>query len=956
MTRRLLAALLLSLAPLTLFAQIEVPSLRWRSIETEHFRLHYEPGLEDWARDVASRIESVRAAVVQRVDYANPRKIDIIIEDPLNVPNGNAWPSLMQPSMRFWATPPAPSSVLGGARGWGEILSVHEYAHLAHLTRPSREPFAWVVALLGGLPFGPLTFSPSWVTEGYATVIEGELTGEGRPNGVARPAILRQLALEGYLPAYGELGSTGRFNGGAMRYLVGSAYLDWLQQQRGDSALPQLWRRVTARESRDFEPAFLQTFGAPAAELYGRFSAELTRKAHEARARLEAAGLAQGALIQHWNWSVGAPAISPDGKHVALRRASPKDGARVLVLETAPSPMSEKDSSAVAKRLEKDPLDLPDYRPYPRALKRTATLSPSAGAAYDAPRWFADNRRLLVTRSVPRPDGRVRPDLFVWDSESGKISRVTKAAGIMLADPFPDGRRAAAISCGGGSCSLLLVDLEQKSSRVLAAGGVDRSFHGVRVSPDGRRIASARQRGAHWDVVVVDAASGEVQVVGPRDGATRHSATWAGDTALIVVSEAEGLPTLERITLDARPATVVVRTIAAASAPDVGPDGRIWWLDMHGRGYDLRANDASSRVAAMAPLDTALYPAVRRSSKRLARDFAVATLPDAKPYGLGPQSLSVIGGNTYGADGTAWSLGISTGDILSRGTLFAVAGRGDQGTWGGTRAALTWRGLRPALQLQGWNAAQRISRQGRLDTAALASLNLQSSGWLVAAEQERYGARGVSRLRLGYSATTVRHLPSAAEADRSMAFTQLSTAAAFTPSAALRVEASMATQLSQGSLDDEDWRRAVGEVSLSVSHLSGFGLGGRVRAGYADAATAPLEQFVIGGSPTLFVDAAVLDQRVVHPGLPVGVAGGRRFAILTAETPGPLRLYHDWISAGTDGYGVPIRVLGGEVKLDTPRLGVFRLPAGAVRLGLSHVLNGQVRNMTSAYASLILTP
>lgn len=949
-----LAALLVCASPLA--AQVEVPALKWRTIETRHFRLHYEPGLEAWTQDVARHLESIREAVAARVDYANPRKIDLIIEDPFNVPNGNAWPSLVQPAMRFWATPPAPSSVLGHSRGWGEILSVHEYAHLAHLTRPSRQPFAGLIAALGGLPVGPLVFSPAWVTEGYATVIEGELTGAGRPNGVARPAILRQLALEGYLPSYGDLNGTERFNGGSMRYLVGSAYLEWLQEQRGDSALPQLWRRMTARESRSFDEAFQETFGDPASVLYGRFAADLLAKSHEARKRMAAAGMAKGSLAQHWNWYVGPPAVSPDGKLIAVRRSSAEDGARLLILNRRETAGND-DSTKIAERLERDPLDLAPYRPYPRALKVEHKLAPTAGAAYDNPRWFRDGQRLLVTRSVPRADGRIRPDLFLWQPEFGSIRRVTKAAGIVVADPFPDGRRAAALTCGGGTCGLVIVDLADGSLRDLAAGEINRAYHGVRVSADGRRVATARQRGADWEIVVIDAERGSVQRVGPDDGATRHSPSWESDSTLIVVSEASGVPSLERIHLDQRPAVVVARTTGIATAPDVGPDGAVWWLDMHARGYDLRVTEAGTRVAALPPLDSALYPATRRVSRRLARDFAAQPLPEPRRYGIGPFSATVIGGNSAGADGYAWSMGVNAGDPLSRLGVFAVAGTGTHATWSGARGVLTWRGLPVDVQLQGWNAIQDVSDQGRLGGPGATPFDWQLSGWLVALHDEWHAAHGVSKLRVGYASATLELRETGGEFDRTTLFTEFSSQQLFTPTATTRLDALLAASLAQGSFGPTDFRRVQGEVALSFAHNSGAGLGGRIKAGYADSKNYITELFVIGGTPSLFLDPAVLDQRVAYPGLPIFGGGiGQRYAIISAETPGPLRLYHDWISAGVTGYGRPTRVLGGELRVDVPRISVFRLPAGAVRVGVSHALNGFARNATVAYGTVVFTP
>ena len=110
--RRLMAvaAAVLLVAPANVMAQGEVPSLRWRTITTEHFRIHFEPGLEAWSEQLASQIEGVRSAVAARVGYTPPRIIDVLVEDPLNQPNGSAWPSLTYPAMRFWATPPSPTS------------------------------------------------------------------------------------------------------------------------------------------------------------------------------------------------------------------------------------------------------------------------------------------------------------------------------------------------------------------------------------------------------------------------------------------------------------------------------------------------------------------------------------------------------------------------------------------------------------------------------------------------------------------------------------------------------------------------------------------------------------------------------------------------------------------------------------------------------------------------------
>jgi hypothetical protein len=953
-----LGAALLSLAigvrPLS--AQSEVPSLRWRTITTENFRIHYEPELRAWAEDVAVHIESVRTAVAARIGYTPPQVIDLIVEDPFNLPNGSAWPTLTTPAMRFWATPPAPTSVLGNSRGWGEVLAVHEYAHLAHLLRPSRAPFAPLRTLFSGLPFGPLVTVPGWVAEGYATLIEGELTGAGRPNGVARPALLRQLALEGALPTYGGLDATGGFNGGSMRYLVGSAYLEWLQEQRGDSALPQLWRRASARQKRDFPEAFRGIFGEDPAVMYGRFASEFTAKSHTARAALEAQPLAQGTLAQHWSWYVGAPAISPDGSRLAVRQSAPSAGTRVRVLSFESKPMKKADSLKAEKRWAKDPEDVRPISIFPKPYKQEAALGPVGGAGFDAPRWFADNERLLVVRAVPSRDGRVRPDLFVWNSKSGRVRRVTRGAGIALADPFPDGRQAAALTCGAGTCSIALVDLESGAVRTLAAGGLDRAYAGVRVSPNGRRIASAVQDGATWRTVVIDVATGSLQAVGQDDVASRYAPAWENDSSLVVVSEASGVAVLERVALGGLAPVVVARSTGAAGFPDVGPDGRTWWLDLHARGYDLRVTDAGAAHPLGAPLDTALYPAVQRRDTALAVTFAATEVPESKPYGIGPFGAAMIATTSTAADGDAFGIGVSAGDPLGRWNGQLLLGLADSSAWRGGRASLTWRGLRPGLQVQGWSAAHDPSTQQRLGGPGLASFDARYAGGLVATDYEWSGVRSSSRVR-ALGSTGVIENPSLGgpSITRTLYAATLESQVTFSPTPKRRVLASLQTHGSTGTTGGVAWDRVMAEAALGATRLDGLGVGVRGRVGETSADAPLWEQFTVGGTASAFVDAAVLGQRIEQPGLPFAARGGRRLAMLAAETTGPVRAYHEWIAAGDD-YGPWTRLIGLEIAMETPRLAVLRLPVGRVRTGISHVLNAPVANATVVYAALHLLP
>ena len=278
MAARILAWSLLLLSATSSLAQ--APHDDWQTLTTEHFRVHFTTDYEEWARHAAGKLEDVRAIVAPVIGYEPPEVTDVIVADPLAVPNGSAWPFLGSPRMVLWASPPGPGSVLSHQSDWAEIVAIHEDAHLVHLLRPTRNPLRAVGWYLLPIRLGPVSGAPRWAVEGYATVIEGQLTGKGRPHSDLRASILRKWAEEGRLPTYDRLASdSSTWLGQSMAYLVGSAYLEWLLEREGEESLKAVWARLTARRSRSFDEAFEGVYGDSPRRLYERFSAELTQRA-----------------------------------------------------------------------------------------------------------------------------------------------------------------------------------------------------------------------------------------------------------------------------------------------------------------------------------------------------------------------------------------------------------------------------------------------------------------------------------------------------------------------------------------------------------------------------------------------------------------------------------------------------------------------------------------------------
>src|SRR5690242_381392 len=237
------------------------PDARWRTIVTPHFRIHFPIEYEAWAERVASDIESIHSAVVTEVGFAPEKVTDVVIGNPIAEANGETLPLLDNPRIVLFSEPPRPQSQIGEFRNWIDLLVTHEMTHLVHLMRPSRNPSRRMLERVV-LPLNPITLAaPRWVLEGYATVVEGRLTGSGRPASSIRAAILRKWAESGRMPSYSQLNSSRTFLGMSMAYLAGSAYLEWLDARGGPDSLKHLWARLTARQKRSFDEAFIGVYG-----------------------------------------------------------------------------------------------------------------------------------------------------------------------------------------------------------------------------------------------------------------------------------------------------------------------------------------------------------------------------------------------------------------------------------------------------------------------------------------------------------------------------------------------------------------------------------------------------------------------------------------------------------------------------------------------------------------------
>lgn len=879
----------------------------WRTVRTEHYRVHYPAVAEPWSLSMAAQLEEIRARVAIEVGWAPDRVVDVIVRDPVSSANGSAWPFVGGPRLDLWVTPSGSGATSDDYRTWSESLMVHEDAHLVHLLRDSRNPLFRSIQPL--LTVAPTTLkAPRWVIEGYATVVEGRLTGLGRPHSDLRAVLLRELAADGRLPTYGELNGTERYRGGSFAYLVGSAYLEWLEARQEPGSLRRLWARLTARVNRSFDDSFTGVYGASPSELYARFCAELTHDALELQ-RLR--GPERGELWVHLPGHTGRPAVDADGARIAATRFEGDKPPALVVWAAAPDAKAlERAEERLAKVLEADPEDVapvpPPHPPREQLGKRRSLARPALEA-----RWLPGDGGLLLTVSTRDRTGRARPDLWVWDPDGGGTRRITRGADVRSADPAPDGTWAVAVRHAWGQSQLVRVDLDTGALEPLSSFAPDVVFDHPRLSPDGRRLAWQELRGHGWMAVIEDLEDGTRWTLGPDPAVRVSDLAWTRDgTALLAIRGAAG--ELEVATVWSAEGARGVHTSTGGRALSVEPLGdRALVRRADAAGVDLLSVELEPPGPAPEPADHAF---ITRGRAPTVPELTPAPLQPPRRYGLGRTEGRALLGGAFRPDAAHGSVGARFGDIVGRRDLLLQASWGGERAVTGGRAAVAVRALPVEIVASGFAASEgELERGGgALEARHRVAGSIVAGGGAVGgfADVPLADGEGLARVA-GHG----RLWAGVREGSRG----------------ALRGGVRASGRVS--AYDGATSMGGQGTASLGLGRRSGP----RVRYGMGvTTATDPLDQFALGGLATAIwpdgVDAFVAREGAFVPGVATGAIHQRA----ELAWSGPVELFavqhrmgpsFDRIDSWTS--------VGLEVSDAFDAQPFVRLPAGAASLGLA---------------------
>ncbi|HEY0134949.1 MAG TPA: hypothetical protein VGB85_12735, partial [Nannocystis sp.] len=244
----LLLALAFVLSPRTGAANSR--DLKWKTLQTEHFWIHYYAGSEHAAERAAMVLERAHARLSVGLGHSPRIRTHVVMNDATDAANGSAT-VFSFPRIDANITAPDSLSVLESYDDWLDALLTHEYTHIVHNDTIHGLPRV-INSILGfgvlGRVWPPNGLQPRWMIEGLATYEESRLTSQGRHRSTQFDMMLRMAILEQGFPTLDRVSAPATiFPHTTSVYLYGLHLVHYMGTRYGHDKLREFSHRYGGR-------------------------------------------------------------------------------------------------------------------------------------------------------------------------------------------------------------------------------------------------------------------------------------------------------------------------------------------------------------------------------------------------------------------------------------------------------------------------------------------------------------------------------------------------------------------------------------------------------------------------------------------------------------------------------------------------------------------------------------
>jgi len=565
------ACLLLLLGANPVGAQTKDLTKRWRTVQTEHFEVHYPEPLGLLARRVLEVAERANQRLVPLFGHQPKKRVQITLTDQSGSANASATP-LHYNQIRLFASAPDDLSVLGDFDDWMTELVTHEHTHIVHLDSIGGIPR--IINEIFGKVWAPNQLQPRWLTEGIATYYESALTSGGRLRSTQFEMYMRMAVLEDNILHFDTLNNrTDYWPQSNIWYLYGSRFVSWLVQKYGEGFIEDMaeWygsRAIPFSVNRMAKRLTGGTF----TELYAMWIDDMKVHYGEVARKVMKGGIVQGTRLTFEGQVVRGLRFADDHRLI------------YYVADGRSDPQIRRMDLADGNRLER--------------------LVRSAGQSY--PTVHPDGSYYFESADAYKTNIYFFFDLFRYEPRKpSKRVRLTHGLRARYPDISPDGERITYVRNSAGTQSLWIAGLEdiEGTQEVLVPSGRFEQVYTPRFSPDGTKIAySVWLEGGYRDIHVMDLKTREVTRV-TDDRAMDTGPAWAPDgSRLYFSSDRTGIANVYAWEPGTGRLLQVTNLVSGAYTPAPSPNGtRLAYIGYTSIGYDIFMMDLDPHLDRPAP-------------------------------------------------------------------------------------------------------------------------------------------------------------------------------------------------------------------------------------------------------------------------------------------------------------------------------------------------------------------
>jgi Tol biopolymer transport system component len=563
------------------------PSLKWKTISTEHFDVHYHEGAEWTAEQVAQIAEEIYPHITGLYNY-EPKRVNFVIKDTEDYANGAAY--FYDDKVEIWAT-----NLEFGMRGtteWLRNVVTHEYTHIvsiqAGMKMPLRIPALYFQAIsfeeekrpdvLTGYPNAIVSYPfvgsvmPPWYAEGA-----GQYQSPAKKTDcwdTHRDMILRVGVLNDKMLSYDRMGYLGHGSlGNEQVYDHGYGLVRYIALTYGPESIEHITREMGSFSRMSMDGALEKVTGKDGKELYADWQ-DYLRLRYEGQERVVRANPREGRILNDDGNFTVMPTFSPDGKRVAFLSNKGSEYSRLTLY------LVDRDGKNLTR------------------IKAGVTSRPV---------FSADGKKVLYGRHrIVDKYNTMQSDLHVYDIDEDEEIRLTKKQRASQPNFSPDGRKIVCVLNSDGTHRLAVMDADGSNVRIVYEREKGTQFYAPQYSPDGKKILFGIFNGGTRDIATIDRDGSNFEYL-IRTENDERDARWLPDgSGIVFASDRTGIFNVYKTTLGRGRFEQLTNVLGGAFTPDVSvTDGSLVYAGFGDKGYSVLLIDGYS--TAVAQLDERAY-------------------------------------------------------------------------------------------------------------------------------------------------------------------------------------------------------------------------------------------------------------------------------------------------------------------------------------------------------------